>query len=55
MFTLGCALAPNTAAILIFRLLAGCFGAAPLVVCGALISDLWDPKSMSSILSFSLN
>ncbi|TIC40705.1 MFS general substrate transporter [Wallemia mellicola] len=55
MFTLGCALAPNTAAILIFRLLAGCFGAAPLVVCGALISDLWDPKRRGIALSiFSL-
>lgn len=43
--TLGCALSPNTASILIFRLLSGCFGAAPLVVSGAVIADLWDPKS----------
>ena len=45
MKTLGCALSPNTASILIFRLLSGCFGAAPLVVSGAVIADLWDPKS----------
>lgn len=34
LFQIGCALAPNTAAILIFRLLGGMFASSPLVVSG---------------------
>ncbi|KAI9682220.1 MAG: hypothetical protein M1817_000274 [Caeruleum heppii] len=37
------ALAPNIAAQLAFRFLAGFFGATPLVCAGGSISDLWDP------------
>jgi multidrug resistance protein len=38
----GCALAPNTGAILVFRFLGGTFGAAPLTNSGALLADIWD-------------
>lgn len=37
------ALAPNFAAQIIFRFLAGFFGATPLVCAGGSISDLWNP------------
>ncbi|KAL2063303.1 hypothetical protein VTL71DRAFT_5108 [Oculimacula yallundae] len=37
------ALAPNFAAQLIFRFLAGFFGSTPLTCAGGSISDLWDP------------
>ena len=33
-FQIGCALSPNTASILVFRFLGGCFAAAPLVISG---------------------
>ena len=33
-FQVGCALSPNTGAILIFRFLGGTFAAAPLVISG---------------------
>jgi multidrug resistance protein len=38
----GCALAPNTASILVFRFLGGTFAAAPLTNSGALLADIWD-------------
>ncbi|KAG2023094.1 multidrug transporter [Coprinopsis cinerea AmutBmut pab1-1] len=41
-FQIGCALAPNTAAILLFRFLGGTFAAAPLTNTGALMSDIWE-------------
>ncbi|TIA79135.1 hypothetical protein E3P98_03475 [Wallemia ichthyophaga] len=51
LLTIGCALSPNTGSILVFRFLTGCFGASPLVVCGAVISDLWDPKTRGIAMS----
>ncbi|KAH8100002.1 MFS general substrate transporter [Cristinia sonorae] len=42
---IGCALAPNTAAILAFRLLGGMFAAAPLTNSGGMISDMFDAAS----------
>lgn len=33
-FQVGCALSKNTASILIFRFLSGCFAASPLVISG---------------------
>jgi multidrug resistance protein len=38
----GCALSKNTASILIFRFLSGCFASAPLTNSGALLADIWD-------------
>ncbi|KAH7920091.1 MFS general substrate transporter [Leucogyrophana mollusca] len=50
-FQIGCALAPNTAAILIFRFLGGTFAAAPLANSGALISDIWDAGERGTALA----
>ncbi|BFZ53575.1 hypothetical protein PYCC9005_000602 [Savitreella phatthalungensis] len=41
------ALAPNFAALIIFRLIAGFFGATPLVVTGGSLSDVWTPIERS--------
>ncbi|KAI0007343.1 major facilitator superfamily domain-containing protein [Xylariaceae sp. FL0662B] len=38
-FTIGCALAPNIAAFIVFRFIAGCFGAAPMNIGGGSIAD----------------
>lgn len=37
------ALSPNIQSLLVFRLLAGTFGAAPLVTAGGQIGDIWAP------------
>ncbi|OAX44363.1 MFS general substrate transporter [Rhizopogon vinicolor AM-OR11-026] len=50
-FQVGCALAQNTASILIFRFLGGAFAAAPLANSGALISDIWDAKGRGTALA----
>ncbi|KAH7912566.1 major facilitator superfamily domain-containing protein [Hygrophoropsis aurantiaca] len=50
-FQIGCALAPNTAAMLIFRLLGGIFASAPLANSGALISDIWDAGERGTALA----
>ncbi|CCM05249.1 uncharacterized protein FIBRA_07459 [Fibroporia radiculosa] len=39
-FQIGCALAPNATALMLFRLLGGMFAAAPMSNSGALISDM---------------
>ncbi|KAJ9094555.1 hypothetical protein QFC20_006870 [Naganishia adeliensis] len=41
-FQVGCGLSQNTASLLIFRLLSGCFASAPLTNSGALLADIWD-------------
>ncbi|KAG6336124.1 hypothetical protein ID866_2962 [Astraeus odoratus] len=43
-FQVGCALAPNTASLLVFRFLGGTFAACPLTNSGALIGDIWDAR-----------
>ncbi|KAI5835231.1 MFS general substrate transporter [Schizophyllum commune Tattone D] len=43
-FQVGCALSPNTASIILFRLLGGLFASAPLTNSGALVSDIWNAK-----------
>ncbi|PWY98581.1 putative mfs-multidrug-resistance transporter [Testicularia cyperi] len=54
-FNVGCALAQNTAQILVFRFLAGTFAASPLTNSGGVIADLWDAKTRGVALSlFSL-
>ncbi|KIJ47984.1 hypothetical protein M422DRAFT_163189 [Sphaerobolus stellatus SS14] len=47
----GDALAPNTAALLIFRFLSGCFAASPLTNSGGLIADIWDAKTRGKALA----
>jgi len=49
-FQIGCALSKNTASILIFRFLAGTFAAAPLTNSGALVGDIWDPKTRGNAM-----
>jgi len=41
-FQVGSALAPNKAAVLIFRFLGGTFAASPLTTSGGIIADIWD-------------
>ncbi|GJE99509.1 MFS general substrate transporter [Phanerochaete sordida] len=50
-FSIGCALAPNTGAILVFRFLSGVFAASGLVISGALMSDIWDATTRGKAFS----
>lgn len=50
-FNVGCALAPNTASILVFRFLCGAFGASPLTNSGGVIADIWDAKTRGELMS----
>lgn len=43
VFIMASGLAPNIGAQLVFRFIAGCFAATPLVCAGGSISDLWSP------------
>lgn len=52
IWNMGCALAKNTASILVFRFLGGVFGAAPLTNSGGIIADVWDAKARGIALSF---
>ena len=46
IFSLACAVAPNFAAIVIFRLFAGIFASSPTAVVGGLYADIFsDPKT----------
>lgn len=47
-FTVGCALSQNTAQILVFRFLAGAFGACPLSNAPAVIGDICGPKQRAT-------
>ncbi|KAG8740384.1 hypothetical protein FRC10_004393 [Ceratobasidium sp. 414] len=50
-FQVGCALAPNTQALLVFRFLGGTFAACPLTNAGALIADIWDADTRGKALA----
>lgn len=50
-FNLGCALAPNTGGLIVFRFLAGSFAACPLTNAGAIIMDIWDIKTRGIALA----
>ncbi|GJE99749.1 MFS general substrate transporter [Phanerochaete sordida] len=50
-FSIGCALSPNTASILVFRFLSGTFAASGLVISGALMSDIWDANTRGKAFS----
>lgn len=45
---IGCALSPNTAAMLIFRFFAGCFSSSPLTNSASLIASVWSIKVLGS-------
>ncbi|KAF9520018.1 hypothetical protein BS47DRAFT_1336297 [Hydnum rufescens UP504] len=51
IFQMACALSTNTASILIFRFLGGCFSASPLANSGAVISDVWDARTRGSAMT----
>ena len=51
IFQMACALSKNTASILIFRFLGGCFAAAPLGNSGAVIGDIWDARTRGQALT----
>ncbi|KAK7449165.1 hypothetical protein VKT23_013315 [Stygiomarasmius scandens] len=51
MFQIGCALANNTASILVFRFIGGTFAAGPLANSGAVIGDIWDASTRGKALS----
>jgi MFS family permease len=50
-FQVGCALAQNTAQLLVFRFLGGVFAAAPLTNSGALIADIWGAETRGKALA----
>ncbi|GJJ08841.1 hypothetical protein Clacol_003060 [Clathrus columnatus] len=47
----GSALAPNGAALLIFRFLGGCFAANPITNSGAFISDIWEARERGKAMA----
>lgn len=51
-FQVGCALAPNTGSILVFRFLSGTFAACPLTNAGALLADIWNTDERGTAMSF---
>ncbi|OCH89033.1 MFS general substrate transporter [Obba rivulosa] len=51
VFQVGCALAPNTAGLLVFRFIGGTFAAAPLSNSGALIADIWDADTRGKAMA----
>ncbi|KAJ7844613.1 major facilitator superfamily domain-containing protein, partial [Mycena olivaceomarginata] len=50
-FTLGCAFAPNTAALLVFRFLAGFSGSAPIACGGGVIGDLFSERDRAAAMA----
>ncbi|KAI1187844.1 major facilitator superfamily transporter [Nemania serpens] len=53
LWTLGCALAPNWPAFLIFRLLCGAFGSAPIAVVTGQLADIYeDPVTRGRALAY---
>ncbi|KAI3327667.1 major facilitator superfamily transporter [Xylariaceae sp. AK1471] len=53
LWTLGCALSPNWPAFLIFRLLCGVFGSAPIAVVTGQLADIYDdPVSRGRALAY---
>lgn len=44
LFQIGCALAPNFASIIVFRLLTGLGGSGCLTIGGGVVSDLFEPE-----------
>ncbi|KAF7316211.1 hypothetical protein MIND_00139500 [Mycena indigotica] len=51
LFHLGCAFAPNTAALIGFRFMAGLSGSAPVACGGAVVSDLFSERERASAMA----
>ncbi|KAE8147186.1 major facilitator superfamily domain-containing protein [Aspergillus avenaceus] len=52
VFQIGCALAPNLSALIVFRFLTGFGGSGCLTIGGGVISDLFEPERRGLALSF---
>ncbi|KAH6877224.1 major facilitator superfamily domain-containing protein [Thelonectria olida] len=50
-FTIACAEAPSMGALIAFRFLAGCFGAAPLTNGGGSIADMFDAEQRAGVMA----
>ncbi|OJA12250.1 hypothetical protein AZE42_04087 [Rhizopogon vesiculosus] len=50
-FNIGCALSPNTATFIVFRLLAGLAGSAPMACGGGVIADLFAERDRASAMA----
>lgn len=50
-FTVACAEAPKMAALIVFRFLAGCFGAAPMTNGGGSIADMFEPEQRAGVMA----
>ncbi|KAG2008276.1 multidrug transporter [Coprinopsis cinerea AmutBmut pab1-1] len=50
-FNLGCAFAPNTATLLVLRLIAGFWSSAPVAIGGGTIGDLFDESDRASAMA----
>lgn len=51
-FTLGCALCPNWASFLVFRLILGVVAAAPISIVGGLFADIHDdPRTRGRVMA----
>jgi multidrug resistance protein len=51
IFNIACAVAGNLTQLIVFRLLAGCFGAAPLALGGGTIADLARPETRATAMA----
>ena len=51
LFQIGCALAPNLSALIVFRLLTGIGGSACLTIGGGVVSDLFEPEERGMAMS----
>ncbi|KAI1364690.1 major facilitator superfamily transporter [Xylaria arbuscula] len=53
IWTLGCAIAPNWPAFLVFRLLCGAFGSAPIAIVSGQLADIYkDPHSRGNAFAY---
>lgn len=51
LFQIGCALAPNLSALIVFRVLTGMGGSACLTIGGGVVSDLFKPEQRGLAMS----
>ncbi|KAL2833815.1 major facilitator superfamily domain-containing protein [Aspergillus cavernicola] len=51
LFQIGCALAPNLSALIVFRVLTGIGGSACLTIGGGVVSDLFEPEERGLAMS----
>ncbi|TDL29703.1 multidrug resistance protein 4 [Rickenella mellea] len=50
-FSLGCAYAPNTTSLIVFRFFSGIGGSAPVTIGAGSISDLWNERERASAMA----